>query len=546
MGCRRGARQGRGGTTHSRGEGKRDNHTGSNTHVYAPGLYRQYHRQRLLLTSRSLARFVAFASAVLAVLMSGWLAVMHVRMILSPAPQEMREGASVWITRLLLEGRNPYALEELPAGTNVYGIFYYLAVQPFARLLGNGYGVHRALSALGIAGACVLLYRVLRQRDVDRVLALTGTLLFYASCLYFVAPVARPDGLGMLLAMLSITFLFRRDVTTIGLAAGLVAGVLALLTKPYLAYPPFVMAAYLVLSGSIGRGLIYGTLVVAASAGALLAATRIYPAYVSLTIVANGQDTAYNLSHMVAQTGDWLVFSLPLTVALFLAAGLLNRPNAPHVDRPRRIDPFAFGAAANALVFACLLGGHPGAHMTYLFQLVTPMLLPAVFPVVGRHVWPRAAVALCLPAALWLSAPYFPLSFDRFTAAERTFARVGAAIEAHGQVLGSTEVAGLLALGGRPVVDSGQSEYFWHAASETRLPAVVPAEALSARWDTFVDDVVGGIAAERFDLVVRSRRRGLIPLDLVEKHYRRVGSFAIDFAWAGQEWPLDLWVPQHR
>jgi hypothetical protein len=489
---------------------------------------------------------VAFASAALAVVMTGWLALMHVRMIVSPAPQEMREGASVWITRLLLEGRNPYALEELPASTNVYGIFYYLAVQPFARFLGNGYGVHRALSALGIAGACVLLYRLLRWRDVDRVLALTGTLLFYVSCLYFGAPVARPDGLGMLLVMLSVTVLFRGDVTTFRLAAGLITGVLALLTKPYLAYPPFMMAAYLVLSGSIGRGLIYATLAVAASAGALLAVTSLYPAYISLTIVANGQDIAYGLSHMIAQTGDWLVFSLPLTVALFLAAGLLNGPGASWTGRTPGVDPFACAASANALVFALLLGGHPGAHMTYLFQLVTPMLLLAVFPIVSRHEWPRAVVALCLPVALWLSAPYFPQSFDRFTAAERTFARIGAAIDSRGEVLGSTEVAGLLALGGKPVIDSGQSEYFWHAPSTTRLPGVVPDQALSARWDTFVADLADGIAGERFDLIVRSRRHGLIPLDLIEQHYRRADSFAVDFVWAGQEWPLDLWVPQHR
>ena len=51
--------------------------------------------------------------------MAGWLFLLHLRMILSPAPQEMREGAVVWITRLLLEGRNPYALEELPASTKI-------------------------------------------------------------------------------------------------------------------------------------------------------------------------------------------------------------------------------------------------------------------------------------------------------------------------------------------------------------------------------------------------------------------------------------------
>src|SRR5215510_642204 len=69
---------------------------------------------------RRLARIAAGIAAV----MCGWLVVLHLRMIVSPAPQEMREGAIIWITRLVLEGRNPYAVSELPASSYAYGIIY--------------------------------------------------------------------------------------------------------------------------------------------------------------------------------------------------------------------------------------------------------------------------------------------------------------------------------------------------------------------------------------------------------------------------------------
>ena len=166
-------------------------------------------------------RRIAAAATGIAALMTAYLVLLHLRMIVSPAPQEMREGAIIWITRLLLEGRNPYAIAELPASTNAYGILYHLVVLPFARAFGNGYTVHRAVSAVAIAGSSVLMYRLLRREKADRLVAAVGVMLFYASSLYFVAPLARPDGFGVFLAMASITLLFSDDVSEVRFLIGL-------------------------------------------------------------------------------------------------------------------------------------------------------------------------------------------------------------------------------------------------------------------------------------------------------------------------------------
>ena len=160
-------------------------------------------------------------STIVAGLGGAWLVVMHARMVLSPAPQEMREGAVVWITQLLLEGRNPYSLTELPEGANVYGIFYHLVVLPFARVFGNSFAVHRIVSAAAILGACALLYRMLRRMEVSRALSAIGVLVLYSSSVYFTSPLARPDSLGLLLSLASLTLLFRDRVTPAAFAGGL-------------------------------------------------------------------------------------------------------------------------------------------------------------------------------------------------------------------------------------------------------------------------------------------------------------------------------------
>jgi hypothetical protein len=328
-------------------------------------------------------------------------------------------------------------------------------------------------------------------------------------------------------------------------AFGLLFAVLALLTKIYLAFPPFVYALYVFLFVSPRRGLMYGVLATLTAVAVLWAMTWFFPAYVSVSVIDNINSSAYyDVDHMKRQTVDWLVFSLPLTVAvtiLFVRSLVTGTVGGLFRRAP---SPFAFASLVNATVFLVFFGGHAGAHMTYLFHLVTPLLTIAVLPSVGALPWARAMVMVALPVAFAINAHYFPLSFERFRNAESTFAALTAIINAHRDVLGSTEVAGPLALAGRPVVDSGHSQYFVNAASTHRWPGFVPADVIHARWDDFVGEIAAGINQRRFDLIIRSRRSGLLPQALIKRHYTRVGTYEVDFPWGAQRWPLDLWEPR--
>ncbi|HEX7796536.1 MAG TPA: hypothetical protein VF456_19375 [Vicinamibacterales bacterium] len=499
-------------------------------------------------------RRIATIAAGTAALMCGWLVILHLRMIVSPAPQEMREGAMIWLTRLVLEGRNPYVLSELPASSYAYGIVYRAVVLPFARLFGNGYTVHRAVSAVSIAGACAVLYHLLRRQGTTFLLSAIGVMLFYASSVYFVAPLARPDGLGVFFCLASIACLFTTDklrlkpdttdLTAGWFAAGLIFGLLALLTKIYLAFPPFIMSLYVFLFVSPKRGLMYGVATLTAAIVTLYTMTLFYPAYITMSLVDNMNSAAYyNLDHMKRQTLDWLLYSLPLTVALVILLVRAVMRTSPAQWIRSTPSPFAFAAAVNATVFFCIFAGHAGAHMTYMFHLVTPLLLLAMWPSFDERSWAGAMVAIALPIAFIANAHYFPLTFGRFRAAEATFAQLSDVIRAHQCVLGSTEVAGPLALAGQPVFDSGHSQYFGEAAIKSRIPGLVPAESIDARWKAFLTEIKSGIVDGRFDLIIRNRRPGLIPDRLVAAHYKRVATIDVDLPWGAQRWPLDLWEP---
>jgi hypothetical protein len=342
----------------------------------------------------------------------------------------------------------------------------------------------------------------------------------------------------VLLAMASTACLMRHRVTPAQFAAGLAFALLALATKIYLAFPPFVIAAYLLVVGPRRRGLAWGISTLLASLAVLLALSRFFPAYINESLVTNAQGDYRDFDHLVRQTQDWVLFSLPLSIALVIS--VVSAVVARRLERP---SPYLFAAMVNACAFFGWLGWHPGAHMTYLFQLVTPVLLPALWPAVSRGTWSRAAVAASLPLAFAINAHYFPLTFSRFRTSEASFAAIDRVVRDHQRVLGGTEIAGLLALQGRTVVDSGESEYFNVAGFGQRIPGLVPWTALEARWERFVDDLERDISTRQYDLIVRSRRNGLIPADLVADHYRRTGTIDLEFAWSGQRWPVDLWEP---
>lgn len=468
---------------------------------------------------------------------TAWLFLLHLRMIFSPAPQEMREAGELVITQLLLQGRNPYAPAELPVGTDVYGILYNAVVTPFAALFGNSLAVHRAVSGVAILAACLLVHRLLRQRGSEPGLAIAGTLLFYFASIYFVAPLARPDGVALLLSVAAIAVLYRDEVSVGRFLLGLGLAVAALFTKLYLAYPPFVLAAWLFLFRARWRGLALGAGALATAILALAAATLLLPAYLNVVVLANAHSAVYEPDHLLRQTRDWVLYQLPLFVALAVLAW--------RSGGRMRLDLWGFTVLANGAVFLVWLGGHSGAHMTYLLQLVSPALILALWPHLPWQGWGRGAVLLALPLTLGLNAHWFPQSFADFARAEDTHRELERKVAQHITVLGGTEAASVLLRAGRPVLDTGQSEYFAAAVGARALPLLVPPAVLQARWDGMRAEIENGIEGHRYDLVVRSRRRGgVVPAELLARHYRTDGSFEVSFSWAGQRWPLDLWVPQ--
>jgi hypothetical protein len=70
-------------------------------------------------TARAALTVLEGAAVAFAIAGFAWLAAIYLRMMVSPAPQEMREGAPIVTTLALLELRNPYAPGALAQAGNL-------------------------------------------------------------------------------------------------------------------------------------------------------------------------------------------------------------------------------------------------------------------------------------------------------------------------------------------------------------------------------------------------------------------------------------------
>lgn len=454
----------------------------------------------------------------------GWLVMLWLRMIASPAPQEMREGAIILTTLALLDGRNPYAPEIAVQAGNLYGILYPLLVLPAALLFGPGLATHRAVNALFLALAAWLVWRAARRAGSAALPALFAALVCLAGWLYWVGPTIRSDGVGLACMIGALAIAAPDPGSPRRFAAVLALSLAGFAAKIYFLGGAMIVAAHVVLFVSWRRGLAFGVALVAATAAWALALALAMPAWGAHVLFANVGAAGYDPAHLLRQGRDWLIFSLPLLA--WLAAAVLMLPRARWGGEARF---WGFAALCGLAVLLVSLGGHTGAHMTYFFHLLSPSLAIALAAATGRAAGPPRALILTLPLAVLLNAHWFVLSPDRFAAAEARFAIAAEALSGARSSLVTTEFAALAALAGHVPVETGHSEYMVDAAG---------ADALRRR---IADD----LAARRFEVVIVNRNNGGLvhARDVEAAGYRRAAAIPVDLVWAAQAWEADIWLP---
>jgi hypothetical protein len=472
-----------------------------------------------------------------------WLVVLWARMVVSPAPQEMREAAPLLTTVAFLAGRNPYALATLPDGANVYGPLYPLLAVPFVALIADALVAMRVANAVCLTIACAVLHHLCRRQGAAILPALLGTGLAMAGWLYWVGATVRPDGLALALSLGGCAVFTRGPPSWRGFLPALLLWLLAFATKIYFVFPAFVAAAWIFCTGRFRLGVLFGATAAAGLAATIVALTLLFPGWPPVVLGSSLGTTIFDANHLVRQTGDWALFSLPLLAGTI---AVLPRASAWQWRVP---GFFTFAALCGALALATSLGGHDGAHMTYFFHLLSPFAIIAMTGAAGSSTAPARAMALSFPVSILLCAHHFPWRIGAFAAAEADFTIAARLIADAMRPLATTEFAPLLFRAGWPAPENGHAEYFAAAirADPPRVLAFLwPTRALlQARAESLDSAIRDGIAARRFDLVLTNPFGfGLIPRPLLQAEYRVVGHLPVAMPWASQRWQAEIWRPR--
>lgn len=505
------------------------------------------------------------------------LAAYHYQIISYPYPLEYREGAVMAPAYAMLKGENPFSLASQPQHTDVYGIVYHWVVYPLVRWLGVYPYVYRLVSGFFILAACALLSAVLRKEKVPFLLNASATLIFYASLLApsTTTPIAGPHSLGLFLFLSSIYVPWSFNYSRRSLVISICLVILAFYTKPYFVLAAGAMALYLFLFISKRKGVLYGVIALGLLLITGVIMHRACDVYFNNTFFIHTNATDQSLSHCHRQFRTFLKYHAGVLGLL----GLLLLPwgrdrwktmgqkfkqglmaivpavkalqwsgfSRPLIDKALSLNSFFLGVSFLVLYF--FLARNGGSFMAYLFQLLSPFFLAAVFKTLGRAAgkW------------FWLMVPVLALNMylfiDDHSLSKHLKARgsdgqewkgIEAMVAKYHNILNSPAIAPLLIQYGRPVYDSGFSEYFKMGAYRSPVcEKFFPLDGrITERHYRSMEAIRRMVREKKFDLIVLTKNYAPFASQDIEQYYEYKGEVKIALPHMSQHWVLVVWRPK--
>jgi hypothetical protein len=498
-----------------------------------------------------------------ALLAAAWVIYFALVTISIPYPIEYREGATQVMTQYLLEGKNPYALENQPLAMNNNGIVYNLFVLPLAMLFGNTLLVHRVVTFVFILLCGALAFRASFASNKDVGLAtVCGELVVMAVGAMGGLGVF-PSSMGAFFFLLAIIVPFRRSFDYRGLIFSAFLSLLAFYTKPYFVLSFAIVLSYVFIFHSKKKAVIFGLLFALISLISFVLVRAIFPFYFIYIILSNVSNATRDMSYAFDQMKELVVEFYPsiiLASVLVAAAvtaillgrsmrdGLFLRSNILALDRPlfsRRLNYSAYVFCCSTLAFVSILGPHRGAVMTYSYQLMLP---PFFIWLCGKLRSQSRLALLSIPLLLFNMFTFAEARFDPSFLEQKNskqWARLYEYVPGSTHILNSPIIVPEMIRVGIPPIDSGKNEYFWNIHPYPPVELIGPDYSvilgLRERYDESIDYAVAireydkVISVPGSDFFIRNRH--------LRQHYVLVDHFRVTMPQTDQIWNVEIWEP---
>lgn len=508
----------------------------------------------------------------------------HYLLVTFPYQLESFEGAMLLTTNLLLKGENPYALANMPVAINVYGINYHLFVYPFARIWGSTCLVHRAVSAFFLLLSCGLFFVVLRRHKIGILHSLSAVLILYASLLYRYTAIAKPDGLGLFLFLLSVFIVYLAEYSMWSLVISVVLGIAAFYTKPYFILSIPYLATYVFLFVSKKKAVIYGFITLLLLTITVFIVNMFFETYFVNTFFNHINVATSNLNQLRLQleffsmynSGILLIFviyfsfyaldkikssSLGSITLNTIKQQLTQRIDLSHAEKPLIRASFPLTLYCFILSFCAFyfkLGRHNGNIMTYAYHLITPFFLIYIYSLLNaplqksalakrRENYNYTLLLPCILASLYLlasSASYLKDSPEWTDVSDwQQIERITASYQ---NVMNSQVLVSLLLEQNKPVYDTGQTEFFpySHYSFEWLSGWLLPNEDIAMQWVKYESSIREAVQRQEFDAVIVTPRERRLYLSGLQDHYIMVKTMGVCMFHTAQCALLEIWEPK--
>lgn len=310
--------------------------------------------------------------------------------LFSPYPNEYREFANIDITRMFLEGKNPYDISNIPPFFYVYGFIMPLLTSWLYSLL-DFLHMDLLIFQRSVALFCTFLCGWIAAKEVkDRTGSGVYGLLAFSITLIagwsMGLSVALPNTMGVFI-MLLILSKARKIKSVWGIWVIAFLTVTVFFIKQYFIIvlaPVFVWLLF----RSKKSAILYLFFSILCFAVAAVIVDHLYPAFFSIAIVHHLSMASHSLPHLAKQLAITGLFYFPLFLLglsiifyrnknIFIQAKksikLWKSWNAPLVQLQKMPDIYGIAVCINFIVIL-RLGMHVGAYMTYIYQLLVPVL----------------------------------------------------------------------------------------------------------------------------------------------------------------------------
>jgi hypothetical protein len=467
------------------------------------------------------------------------LVVYHWEVMVNIYPNEFREAAMLTSTQALLQGLNPYSLEQQPQCMNVYGILYPLFNVPLAMLGGVTLPLHRTVSGFFILASCLLLYGVMKRMQIGFFDRLSGTTIFYGHSIYACSH-AYPNALGMFLFLCTIFVPWLYKYNSLSLFASILLGILGFLSKPYFVLGIPYVFLYLLLR-NWRRAFGYGIATTFFLSITLMSLNWLFPLYLNNTLFVHNnvadRDWVYMLRQLSAygQNNLWLLLILSVPLAFYLFENrddLLPRRLWSMPKLIRELDLVSVCLILSTGLFVCKLGLHTGAWLIYLHHLVSPFAIIVIFGFLSKYQLSIFKAACIVFTILNLRSgkmlANIPPGFYQ------PWEKLATEIQAAPKVLSSPIAASLILQQHKTIWDNGESEYLTSGLNNF----LGSQQDIKNRAQQHKNMVKQQLVDGAFDLVISTPRfdNEIIDKVALEEHYRKKDTIDLAFPFNQAAW----------